>query len=50
MLLIVLAIVLQKALRKAHIWPGGGGKYAVGHIVAAIEYEFGWGNAISSRT
>jgi hypothetical protein len=35
------ALVLQKALRKAHIWPRSGRKYAVGHIVAVIEYAFG---------
>ncbi|PUZ53513.1 hypothetical protein GQ55_5G057300 [Panicum hallii var. hallii] len=30
-----------KALRKAHIRPASGRKYAVGHIVAVIEYAFG---------
>ncbi|XP_020405361.1 ribonuclease 2 isoform X2 [Zea mays] len=33
--------VLQKALRKARIRPTSGRKYAVGHIVAVIEYAFG---------
>ncbi|TVU36183.1 hypothetical protein EJB05_18104 [Eragrostis curvula] len=32
---------VTKALRKAHIYPRGGRKYSVGHIVAAIEYAFG---------
>ena len=40
-LTVVLALVLQKALRKAHIRPASGRKYAVGHIVAVIEYAFG---------
>ena len=41
MFTIALVIVLQKALRKAHIRPAGGRRYAVGHIVAVIEYAFG---------
>ncbi|GJM92198.1 hypothetical protein PR202_ga08638 [Eleusine coracana subsp. coracana] len=32
---------VTKALRKAHIYPRSGRKYAVGHIVAVIEYAFG---------
>ncbi|RLN03744.1 hypothetical protein C2845_PM13G16110 [Panicum miliaceum] len=32
---------VTKALRKAHIRPASGRKYAVGHIVAVIEYAFG---------
>lgn len=32
---------LQKALRKAHIYPRNGRKYEVGHIVAAIDHAFG---------
>jgi hypothetical protein len=38
---LALALALQKALRKAHIRPASGRKYAVGHIVAVIEYAFG---------
>ncbi len=38
---IVLTLVLQKALKKAHIYPRGGRKYLVGHIVSAIEFSFG---------
>jgi hypothetical protein len=38
---IVFAPFLQKALRKAHIRPASGRRYAVGHIVAVIEYAFG---------
>ncbi|KAL6614007.1 hypothetical protein ACP70R_036277 [Stipagrostis hirtigluma subsp. patula] len=32
---------VTKALRKAHIRPMSGRKYAVGHIVAVLEYAFG---------
>uniref|UniRef100_A0A0D9V902 Uncharacterized protein n=1 Tax=Leersia perrieri TaxID=77586 RepID=A0A0D9V902_9ORYZ len=32
---------VTKALRKAHIYPRGGRKYLVGHIVSAIEFSFG---------
>ncbi|KAM0829766.1 hypothetical protein ACQ4PT_066661 [Festuca glaucescens] len=32
---------LQKALRKAHIYPRNGRKYEVGHIIAAIDHAFG---------
>ncbi|CAL4959988.1 unnamed protein product [Urochloa decumbens] len=32
---------VTKALRKARIWPASSRKYAVGHIVAVIEYAFG---------
>jgi hypothetical protein len=38
---IVFAPFLQKALRKAHIRPASGRRYAVGHIVAVIEHAFG---------
>ena len=41
MFTIALVIVLQKALRKARIRTTSGRKYAVGHIVAVIEYAFG---------
>uniref|UniRef100_J3L6Q5 Uncharacterized protein n=1 Tax=Oryza brachyantha TaxID=4533 RepID=J3L6Q5_ORYBR len=32
---------VTKALRKAHIYPRGGRKYLVSHIVSAIEFSFG---------
>jgi ribonuclease T2 len=32
---------VTKALKKAHIYPRGGRKYLVGHIVSAIEFSFG---------
>jgi hypothetical protein len=32
---------LQKALRKAHIYPRNGRRYEAGHIVAAIDHAFG---------
>uniref|UniRef100_A0A453G5K7 Uncharacterized protein n=1 Tax=Aegilops tauschii subsp. strangulata TaxID=200361 RepID=A0A453G5K7_AEGTS len=34
-------ICAQKALRKAHIYPRNGRKYAVAHIVDAIDHAFG---------
>lgn len=37
----VFTLVLQKALRKAHVYPRSGRKYSVGYIVAVIEYAFG---------
>ncbi|KAL5206278.1 hypothetical protein ABZP36_034487 [Zizania latifolia] len=36
-----LLMQIQKAMRKAHIYPRSGRKYLVGHIVAAIDFSFG---------
>ena len=37
----IISMLLQKALRKAHIYPRNGRKYEVSQIVAAIDHAFG---------